>query len=71
MRQCTMTKDNMTQTAWIANEYARVGKVIKIKTNGIWDDGWTVTEVGKLDVSYNAALDRSRDYTRTRKASDI
>tara|TARA_Y100000310_G_C20112153_1_gene547617 strand:- start:112 stop:318 length:207 start_codon:yes stop_codon:yes gene_type:complete len=33
-------------TAWIPEEYARVGKVLKLKMDDGWKDGWHVTAVG-------------------------
>ena len=71
MRQCTLTRDNQTQTAWIPSKYAKVGRTIKIRTDGVWVDGWVVSEAGNIDVDSQIANERSRDWTHQRGVSDI
>jgi len=65
-RQCILIKDRTTQTAWIPEKYAKRGKYIKIKE----DDGWLVVTVGER-AAEEQVFERSQDYKRTRKASDI
>jgi hypothetical protein len=61
------------QTSWIPEEYAHFGNRIKLKDeNGEWEEGWFVYNADiehKLESKY--VNERSRDYKRTRKASDI
>lgn len=64
--QCLLEKGNQTQTTWVPSIYAQKGKYIKISNT----DGWLVKEVYMTDDS-KAVEDRSMDYERTRKASDI
>lgn len=35
-RQCELKKGRRTQISWIPERYAKVGKYIKIKENGVW-----------------------------------
>ena len=57
---------------WIPSKLAVVGKIIKIKhaVTGAWSEGWRVANVYSVDTT-EAVEDRSQDYKRTRKASDI
>ena len=69
-RQCIMSKNGIQHTAWIPEIWARKGETIRIKFDGKWDGGWTVSEVGTRDTEENV-LANERDYTRQRKASDV
>lgn len=71
MRQCTLVKDNRVMTATIPEKYAIAGKVIGLKDDGVWDEGWTVRSVGDVAIKSDVMNERSRDYLNTRKASDI
>jgi len=35
----------LSETVWIPIKFAVKGIILKIKRNGIWDDGWEVTSV--------------------------
>lgn len=47
--QCTLTKVSKdgvrTQTAWLPAQFAK-SKYVKIKENGVWEDGWKVESHG-------------------------
>lgn len=70
-RQCTLTmKDGpMTavQVAWIPEEFATVGKYLKIKEQ----DGWRVEEVGSHRQSEDYIQDHERDFLGHRKRTDV
>lgn len=44
--QCCLRKGNITQISFIPKKFATAGKVVKLKTDGVWDDGWVVESVG-------------------------
>ena len=48
-RQCTLrltTSDGHTeQTSYIPDKYAKVGKILQLKENDIWTDGWEVISI--------------------------
>jgi len=68
--QCLLTKGSTRQTAWIPEEFSTVGRVVKLKDQGEWGEGWQVLTAGiRLPEAY--LRERSRDYVQTRKASDI
>src|SRR5262249_48812148 len=49
-RQCRMEKNLPTgtkhMTSWIPEAFAVVGKVLKLRDDGVWEDGWRVTTAG-------------------------
>ena len=45
--QCMLMKKNKLKIAWIPSKFAFIGRMIKIKNNGIWQDGWKVMNVYK------------------------
>ena len=72
MVQCKFKKGNIEQTAWVEKKQGlRVGVITEIKSEVEGNEqGWEVIEMyNELDAEY--VQDRSRDYTRTREASDI
>jgi len=56
-------------TAWIPEEYAVVGKLVKIKDNDAWSDGWAVRQTWTTK-SKEWVEQHQRDYLKQRKASD-
>jgi hypothetical protein len=46
-KQCGLQHpDGRMEVAWIPSKFCCVGEVVKIKRNGVWDDGWVVESVG-------------------------
>jgi hypothetical protein len=74
-RQCSLSKPTVrgqkTQVSWLPERFAVIGKVLKLKDGENWDNGWEVTGVGDTRQEESVLIDRSQDYKRTRKASDI
>ena len=71
MRQCKLIKDTMYMTTWLPIQFAKVGKILKLKeSNGEWSDGWVVDEVGAVQ-EYEDCIEHAEDYKHQRKASDI
>lgn len=60
----------MTQISWIPEQFAKLGKFLKLKEGDIWENGWKVAFVGGR-MSRQERIDRGDDYKRQRKASDI
>lgn len=61
-RQVTMLKKittgHITQTSYIPDQYAKLGKVVKLLIDDVWDDGWKITQVSDTDV------DEAPDYRK-------
>lgn len=66
-KQCVLRKNNVVEVAWIPEHFAHKGHILMIKE----DDGWEVEFVGKYRMLDEDVSERSQDYKRTRKASDI
>ena len=59
--QVEMVRGNIHQLSWIPSKFAVLGKVLKIKEKGVWEDGWQVIDVGgTLNADY--VLSHERDY---------
>lgn len=70
--QCHLQKGNTHHMAWIPEQFANVGKYIKIKDdNDSWDDGWQVKYASENVLDALAANQASQMYKKTRKASDV
>lgn len=59
-----------TDVAWIPEKYAKIGKVIKLKIDGVWEDGWKVVFLGAKSPAKEVE-DKSRDYLKQRESSDV
>lgn len=49
--QCRLTKGSCHQVTWIPSDHARVGANVSLKTDGEWDHGWIIEEVGNVQSS--------------------
>ena len=59
------------QTAWLPKRYAVIGEFLELKDDdGNWTDGWQVTAVG-VTKETEEVVERSADYRKTRRATDI
>jgi len=75
-RQCRLEKRRadgalLIRTSWLPEPYCAMGAILKLKNeDGTWDDGWSVVSVSEPKNGKFVEM-RSRDYLKTRKASDI
>lgn len=74
--QCRLVKDDglvMTiMTSYLPSKFAKEGQFVRLKDeSGKWSDGWRVAEASRLKMKESHVIERSQDYKRTRKASDI
>jgi hypothetical protein len=73
-KQCKMENKSTgwsdVHTAWIPEQFAKVGKVLRLKFEEGWDEGWVVTEVG-TQMTEEWVMEYSQDYKYQRKASDV
>ena len=73
-RQCILEKQlpvgYAQQVSWIPEPFCVTGKILKLKVDDTWDDGWKVTSVSDK-VSAKMVERHERDYLKTRKNSDI
>lgn len=74
-KQCGLKKkiNNTTfeeQVSYIPEPYCKIGKILKLKEDNKWEDGWKVIWCGERKSDEEVSRN-SRDYLRTRKVSDI
>ena len=50
-RQCRLVKridgGQLMRVSWLPEPYATVGRVVKLRDDGAWDDGWVVASAGQ------------------------
>ena len=73
-RQCDVRQKGtgFTRTTWLPEKYAKMG--MELRLMGVGDkktEGWIVCHVSQTRMIESEVVDRSQDYKRTRKASDI
>jgi hypothetical protein len=56
--------------AWIPEKFAIKGKVLKLKLNDIFEDGWEVIFVGSRQEA-EIVEENERDYLKQREISDV
>ena len=68
-RQCRLQRGSQFDQAWIPEKFAQVGRVIRVKRDGEWSDGWAVVMIfGQLS---DGAAESGRDeYRYHREVTD-
>jgi hypothetical protein len=68
--QCLLIRGGDRCVAWIPSRFAILNKIVKLRFDGEWVDGWRVDHIyntrDKEFIEYH-----ERDYLKQRKASDI
>lgn len=67
MIHCLLTWWGAKYHCWLPKKYATIGNVIRIDG---FDHNWTVADAW-TELPTAVVLERSQDYKKTRKASDI
>lgn len=62
--------DGATQVSWIPTEKAVVGKFVKLKERGVWENGWEVVHVYSHALS-EYVFAHARAHKDHRKATDV
>lgn len=44
-KQCKLKRNSTYQTVYLPIEFAVLNKLLKLKNNNVWDNGWKVIEV--------------------------
>ena len=69
-RQCWLARGKARQMAWLPEKFAVAGRFLRLTDAGSSEDGWQVTGVG-AQMAEETVRERSQDYKRTRRASDV
>lgn len=70
-KQCLLKKKSRPLIAWLPEQFAKHKKVLELKNDDQWENGWKVEVVYKIRLSEEQLRERSQDYKHTREASDI
>ena len=70
-KQCLLHRKGKIMVTWLPLKFAKKNKVLELKNNGKWTDGWTVvTEFGDIiDEEKRQAI--STQWTDWRKVTDV
>ena len=68
MVQCKLINNNIHLTSWIPVKYAKLNKVVSLKNTGKYTVG---VIYNNIILPRSVVIERSNDYKRTRKASDV
>ncbi len=73
MTQCRLVRrDGAQDVRWIESGFAVQGKPLRIKTDGKWEDNWSVLEAWTgTELPAHVIHERSRDHKNHRKATDV
>ena len=70
-KQAELQKQGRSIIGWIDATKAIVGNICQVKNDdGSWDEGWTVINVWGI-MDGKEVQDRSADWRKTRRASDV
>lgn len=75
-KQCFMRRKTQTghedQVAWIPEEFAEKGRVLKIRDRGTeWEDGWKVITTADVSIDSEQAMLMSSEHKKHRDVTDI
>ena len=76
-KQCELTRPQdgglARMVSWIPEPIATPGLRVRLKDveTGEWTDGWTVINATEPALPASVLIRQSRDYLRTRQASDV
>ena len=74
-RQCVLRRKSengtVTTLSWIPDEYARKGKIVKLKDAVGWTDGWKVMFVSLCSFPEDMIATIERQSVNHRKRTDI
>jgi hypothetical protein len=50
-KQCSLKNGNKHMNSYIPIKYAEMGRILELKNNGVWENGWEVIGVPEQMVS--------------------
>lgn len=68
--QCRLAQGTTKMVSWIPSDIAKVGNTVSVKDEKGWDRNWIVEETFST-IDTEVMRERSQDYKKTRKASDV
>lgn len=68
-RQCRLSNGTARQVSWIPEKYAIKNKILKLKENGKWINGWKVDSAGTHLLAEDMLPDPHQEIKSHRKAT--
>lgn len=68
--QCRLERAGVSQVSFIPAAFAQAGRWLKLKSAGVWQDGWRVAEVWGSSPT-EAVARAERNFKTHRKATDV
>ncbi len=62
-KQCKLVRGSQERVTWLPEKFANKGKVLRLRDDGEWTDGWKVVEVWATETEERVVA-RERDYKR-------
>jgi hypothetical protein len=69
-RQCELKNKNKIIISWIPERYAKTGKLLKLKNNDVWEDGWLVNKIYNKKTEMSVIRD-SELFKKMRTVTDV
>lgn len=69
--QCVLKKENTLRTSWIPEKYAIKGKIVGLKTDGIWSEGWEIRTVSSNRLPSSTMKFIRDEHMHHRSVTDI
>ena len=69
--QCSLKKGRGTIVSFIPQKFAILGKIVKLKVNDKWTNGWRVEAVSAISMNEEDLGKIEKQHRVHRKASDI
>lgn len=69
-QQCILVKGSRVTTTWIPVKFAEKGKILSLKMEEGWEDGWHVMTQFGTKLTKNELDTKAEQYRNTRKTSD-
>lgn len=69
--QCILSKRNMIRTSFIPEKYAQIGKILKLRNDDVWNDGWRVDSTGASELIDELNINKSIKEHRKRTGDSL
>lgn len=69
--QCSLKRKTGTLVSFIPENFAVLGKIVKLKDDGKWTNGWKVEAISSISITGEDLDKIEKQYRVHRKVSDI
>lgn len=69
--QCELRKEGRVEVSYIPQKFAQTGRILELKNNGTWENGWVVASVYGPPRSDEDVLANRDNYKYHRNNTDV